>query len=93
MVTITPMVGIGWAADFSVNFESGNYLGSVSDIERDMMENNILEGDILGIYANGGLKWMANISVSVNYYLLDNKPDIISREVNIGGSIPLPLRM
>jgi len=88
MVTVTQSIGGGFSVDATLNIEAANYIGSVNNITRSMMQTSSPNGDFPTIWGAGGVA--AGGKIGVTGYVTPNVGGsfIIGRELNLGAGLP-----
>lgn len=88
MTTVTESVGGGFSVDTTLNLEAANYIGSVNNITRSMMQTNTFDGDFPTVFGSVGAAAAGKIGVTG--YVTPNVSGsfIIGRELNLGAGLP-----
>lgn len=91
MISATQSVGGGFSVDAMLNIETANYIGSVNNITRSMMQTSTPSGDFPTIWGSGGVA--AGGKIGATGYITPNVGGsfIIGRELNLGAGLPAGL--
>ncbi|MCG8387834.1 MAG: hypothetical protein MJA30_19940, partial [Cytophagales bacterium] len=89
-LTVTQAIGGGFSVDATVNVGGTNYLGSVQDIRRSMLQTSIADGSVT-YWGSAGLTAAGKIGVEGLYTRTDKGYGLIGRQLIIGGGLPAGL--
>ncbi|KYG81080.1 RHS repeat-associated protein [Roseivirga ehrenbergii] len=87
-VTVTQAVGIGFSVDATLNVGGTNYLGSVQDIRRNMMQTSIADGQVT-YWGSAGLTAGGKLGIEGSYTPTKTGYGLVGRQLIIGGGLPL----
>ena len=87
-ITATQSIGGGYSIDATLNIGGSTYLGSVSEINRGMLQTSTGNGDFPTVWGSGGVAAGGKIGISGSYTPTDGGYGIVGRQVNIGAGLP-----